>query len=127
MEFRDIKDYCKHCGPGKCPATFKNCNADNCPLSVDIEDLDDDDKSEMELLRDDCRRYFSYWHNASSARKSLENDYKKLAEAYRDLSDQYTAMKNELEGTIDNSITLINSALYDLRDKLKESIKRLEL
>lgn len=34
MEFREVKTYCKHAAPAtKCPATFKDCNADNCPLA----------------------------------------------------------------------------------------------
>lgn len=34
MDFREVKTYCKHAAPAtKCPATFKDCNADNCPLA----------------------------------------------------------------------------------------------
>lgn len=33
MDFRDAKELCKHAAPAtKCPATFQDCNADNCPL-----------------------------------------------------------------------------------------------
>ena len=39
MDFRTVKEFCKHAAPAtKCPATFKDCNKDNCPLIRDSDD-----------------------------------------------------------------------------------------
>lgn len=39
MEFRTVKEFCKHAAPAtKCPATFKDCNKDNCPMVRDSDE-----------------------------------------------------------------------------------------
>lgn len=43
MEFRTVKEFCKHAAPAtKCPATFKDCNKNNCPLIRDSDDCGED-------------------------------------------------------------------------------------
>lgn len=109
MEFRDVKQMCKYAGPGViCPQNFKNCNADNCPLTAkNIIDFDDCDRY--------CPLVVKYRENARRA-----------TVAHKDLLDQYDVVKAELEESINNSLDLVNSTLYDLKDKLETTLKRLE-
>lgn len=132
MEFREVKEFCKHAGPGVlCPSTFNHCNATNCPLLTlekddDDNEDDEDDNDYTRILEIKLRRASTDYFNANESRKQLEKDYKRLAEAFTERVDQYTIMQNELLSIVENSVTLITSALYDLRDKLKESCNRLE-
>lgn len=130
MEFRTVKEFCKHAGPGVlCPDNYNHCNADNCPLAINsiIDEQEcDRDCPIVDKYRADVRQFKTDYFNANDARKQLEKDIKRLGEAYTERADQYSIMQNELLSIVENSVTLITSALYDLRDKLKESCKRLE-
>ncbi len=109
MEFRDVKQMCKYAGPGViCPQNFKNCNSDNCPLAI-----------QSIVNEEECDRYCplvdKYRGNARRANEAL-----------KDLLDQYDVVKAETQETINKSLGLINSAIYDLKDKLNTTLKRLE-
>ena len=112
MDFRDAKELCKHAAPAtKCPVTFKDCNADNCPMCF-TSALDDEDCDRycpiIDKYRDDAR---------------LAKAYK---DKYKELLEQCATMQQELTKTIEAHADLVNSTLLDLRDKLQTSCKRLE-
>lgn len=102
MDFRTVKEFCKHAAPAtKCPATFKDCNADNCPLAIQSSMIDGDARgAKQEFLR---------------TQESLKN-----------LLDQYDEVKSELEESINKSLGLVYTTLCDLKDKIKITLKRLE-
>ena len=131
MEFKQIKNFCKYAETSiLCPDNYKHCNAANCPLTQEEDDDDnEDDEDIIGYIRDlkaKLRRANTDYINANKSRKQLERDIKRLGEAYTERADQYSIMQNEQLSIVENSVTLITSALYDLRDKLKESCKRLE-
>ena len=128
MDFREIKEMCKHAAPGICcPLNFKNCNADNCPF-VFKEDVDVCQWCcpVVDSLEEKNRRAITDFENANIARKELEKNIKGIQQDYSNALQQFKIMKNELIEIVNGSINLITNALYDLRDKLKESCNRLE-
>lgn len=122
MEFREVKDYCKHCGAGNiCPATFKNCNADNCPLCFSNMNSDDCDNY--------CPIVDTYRNSARLARLKEKEQLEKRDEAEAALKDKLDAIdkiETELKTTVDAAHGVLNGVLYDLKDKLRDIIKQLE-
>ena len=142
MDFKTFKEICKHAAPGVvCPLTFKNCNADNCQF-VFNEDVNICQYycPIVETLEEKLERAKTDFCNADNARKSLEayikelhekfiklqEDHKLLEEHYEDTRRQCDEVEGEFNGNIEKTIDLLTSALYDLKDKLKETAKRLE-
>lgn len=123
MEFRQVKEFCKHAGAGVlCPANYKHCNADNCPLA--IQSIIDEQECDrycpiVDKYRADIRQFKTDYTNANEARKQLEA-------AYRNRAQQFEQLETELKTSIDASMNFINSALFDLKDKLNTNLKRLE-
>lgn len=123
MEFRTVKEFCKHAGPGViCPDNFKNCNADNCPLA--IQSVIDEHECDrycpiVDKYRADVRQFKTDYINANDARKQLEV-------AYRERAEQFAQLETELKIAIDASMDFLTSSLFDLKDKLKTTLKRLE-
>lgn len=116
MEFRTVKEFCKHAAPAtKCPATFKDCNKDNCPLV--IENIIDEQGCDLY-----CPIVDKYRGDARRAKQELI----RTQESHKDLLDQYDVVKAETGETINKSLGLITSALFDLKDKLNTTLKRLE-
>lgn len=116
MEFSKVKEFCKHAGPGViCPDNFKNCNADNCPLA--IQSFIDDEE---------CDRYCPVVDKYRSDARRAKPELIRTQEAHKNLLDQYDEVKAELEESIHKSLGLVNSTLYDLKDKLNTTLKRLE-
>lgn len=123
MEFRQVKDFCKHAGAGAlCPDNYKHCNADNCPLA--IQNIIDEQDCErycpiVDKYRADIRQFKTDYINAKEALKQLEV-------SYRERAQQFEQLETELKTNIDASMDFITSALFDLKDKLKTNLKRLE-
>lgn len=116
MDFREVKDFCKHAAPAtKCPATYKDCNADNCPLTMQAQ-VDD---KECEYY---CPIVDKYRDDARMAKKELT----KSEEAHKNQLDQNEEVQKELLNIINASFGLIDSTLFDLKDKLKNTCKLLE-
>lgn len=121
MEFRQVKELCKYAGPGVlCPDNYKHCNADNCPLA--IQSIIDEQECDrycpiIEQYRNDIRRFKTDYINANEARKQLD-------EAYRNML--LHAVKIELAQNLNNAFHVFNDSLFDLKDKLQTTLKRLE-
>lgn len=109
MEFRNVKEFCKHAGPYViCPDNFKNCNADNCPLAI---------KSIID--EQECDRYCPIVDK-------YRGDARRATNAHKDLLDQYDEVKAELEESINKSLGLIYTTLCDIKDNIRITLKRLE-
>lgn len=129
MEFKQITEFCKHAGPGKlCPENFKHCNADNCPLFM--PNYNDGECEHycpiVDKYRGDARRAKQDYLSVKDELREIYEDNKRSQETLADNLRQQDIIKTELLQIVDKSVDLITSALYDLRDKLKESSKRLE-
>ena len=107
MEFREVKEFCKHAGPGVCcPATFKNCNKDNCPMVRDENDCGEHCplvkslKDKVEELKED---YNTIYRNV----RALENDLKKtIVEYTKTIQDAAMDMQRALEKDLDRDLDL---------------------
>ena len=123
MEFRQVKELCKYAGPGVlCPQNYKHCNADNCPLAIDaIIDEQECDRycPIVDKYRADVRQFKTDYTNANEDRKRLEK-------AYKDMLEQFDAVKAELAQNLNNAFHIFNDSLFDLKDKLNTTLKRLE-
>lgn len=124
MDFKTVKEFCKHAATAiKCPATYKNCIADNCPLVIEEQEeqveLEPCPCIKIQIYRDDLRR-------STHELIKLQEDHKLLEKNYEDMRRQCDEVEGEFNSNIDKSIDLLTRALYDLKDKLKETAKRLE-
>lgn len=116
MEFNQVKNLCKYAGPGVlCPDNYKHCNADNCPLTINGF-IDDE---ECDRYCPNILQYRALYKNANEERKRLEN-------AYRERAEQFAQLETELKTAIDASMDFLTSSLFDLKDKLNTTLKRLE-
>lgn len=116
MDFRTIKEFCKHAAPAtKCPATFKDCNADNCPMAIN-----------RIIDEDECDRYCPIVDKYRGDVRRAKQELIRTEESQKDLLEQHDVVKAELEESITKSLGLVNSTLYDLKDKLNTTLKRLE-
>lgn len=127
MTFGEVKEFCKYAGCDCCPLNFKHCNADNCQF-VFKEDVNVCQWycPVVDSLEEKNRRAITDFENANIARKELEKYIKGIQQDHSNALQQFKIMENELIEIVDGSINLITNALYDLRDKLKESCNRLE-
>lgn len=132
MDFRETKEFCKYAAPAqKCPSTFKDCNATNCPiffsscLDIDYEDCEHYCPL-IDKYRDDARCAKQDYLSVKDELRGIYEDNKRSQDALAENIRQQDIIKTELLQIVDKSVDLIISALYDLRDKLKESSKRLE-
>lgn len=116
MEFSKVKEFCKHAGPGVlCPDNYKHCNADNCPLA--IENIIDEQE---------CDRYCPIVDKYRGDVRRAKQELMRTEESQKDLLEQHDVVKAELEESINKSLDLVNSTLYDLKDNLRITLKRLE-
>ena len=116
MEFNQVKNFCKYAGPGVlCPDNYKHCNADNCPLA--IQSIIDDEG---------CDRYCPVVDTYRGDARRAKQELIRTQESQKDLLEQHDVVKAELEESINKSLGLVNSTLYDLKDKIRITLKRLE-
>ena len=103
MEFRTVKEFCKHAAPAtKCPATFKDCNKDNCPLVRDS---------------DECGEHCSLVNRLSEKCDELQDDICKIHLNARQL-------KKDLQQCINEYTQTVKDAAFDFEKAL---IKELDV
>lgn len=116
MEFRQVKEFCKHAGAGAlCPDNYKHCNADNCPLAI-----------QSIIDEQECERYCPIVDKYRGDVRRTKQELIRTEESHKDLLEQYDEVKAELEESINKSLGLIYTTLYDLKDKISITLKRLE-
>ena len=106
MEFRQVKEFCKHAATAtKCPATFKNCNKDNCPLVRDSDDCGEHCPL-VNRLTEKCDEwqdtYFKISRNAKQLKKDLQQCINDYAKTVKDAAfDFEKALIKELDVDLD--------------------------
>ena len=116
MEFRQVKNFCKYAGAGViCPDNYKHCNADYCPLA--IQNIIDDQE---------CDRYCPIVDKYRGDARRAKQELISTQEAHKNQLYQNEEIEKELLSIINASFGLIDSTLFDLKDKLKNTCKLLE-
>lgn len=97
MDFKQVKEFCKHAAPAtKCPATFKNCNKDNCPLVRDS---------------DDCGEHCPLVNRLTEKRDELQHDIGKMCNNARQLKKNLQQCINEYTKTVKDAAFDFEKAL----------------
>lgn len=116
MEFSKVKEFCKHAGPGViCPDNFKNCNADNCPLAI-----------QSIIDAEECDRYCPVVDKYRGDARRAKQELIRTQESHKELLEQFDVVKTELAQNLNNAFHIFNDSLFDLKDKLETTLKRLE-
>lgn len=106
MEFRQVKDFCKHAATAtKCPATYKNCNKDNCPLVRDSDDCGEHCPL-VNRLTEKCDEwqdtYYKLLRNAKQLKKDLQQCINEYTKTVKDAAfDFEKALNKELDVDLD--------------------------
>lgn len=103
MDFRTVKEFCKHAAQAtKCPATFKDCNKDNCPMVRDS---------------DDCGEHCPLVNRLTQKCDELQDDISKMCFNARQL-------KRDLQQCINEYTKTVKDAAFDFERAL---IKELDV
>lgn len=97
MEFRQVKEFCKYAATAtKCPANFKNCNKDNCPLVRDS---------------DDCGEHCPLVNRLTEKYDELQHDFGKMSFNARQLKKNLQQCINEYTQTVKDAAFDFEKAL----------------